>query len=168
VSDRDWFIDTYDAAIDESADDGAELEKARDTVAHEYADAVTAGVQPRHSMSLVDEGRELFDTFIGPERKRRKSSMRDQVAYLLDAFESGDDDGAYVDPILAHAYPLGDGRDKSLRYWTADDWTTATTERYRNAAKVTAAAADFDENTAARAIAAMRARGVLRVGDLFL
>jgi hypothetical protein len=169
MSDREWFVITYDAAVAETGDDGAALEKARDVVAHEYAEAVASGAQPRHVADLVEEGRELFDMFIGTERRRRKSSIRDQIAYLLDAFESGEEDGAYVDPILSLAYPLGehDGRDKILRFWTIEDWQGATTERYRKAAQATAAAAAFDTDTATRVVAAMAAKSARTVGDLF-
>jgi hypothetical protein len=165
MTDREWFIETYDAAVDETGDDGASLEKARDVVAHEYAEAVESGAQPRHAPDLVEEGRILFNEFIGAERKRRKESMREQVAYLLDAFES--EDGAYVDPILAQAYPLGDGTDKALRYWNADDWGGARTTRYRKAAEATKAADLFDRETVDPMLDAMRSRNARTTGDLF-
>lgn len=165
MTDKAWFIQKYDGVVADAGPEGAYLEKARDAVAQAYQDAIESGEILRWQAEIKDEGRALFDRLIKPVREHRKSSMRRDAKYLVDALNgqtvlSGDD------PVLHSAFPIGDGRDKTLRLWTLDDWRSATTERYRNVAAVTAAAREFDEY--ADAISrALLARDVDTTGDLF-
>lgn len=162
---KEWFVEAYDRHVSESGNYGSAVEKSRDATAHAYADAVEAGEQERYAPDLVSEGRALFDQFVKPERDRRKSSMRRSMEYLLDALNDGTILGV-DDPSLAMAFPLGDGRDKTLAHWTAEDWRAATTERFRNAAKVTEAASDFDEQ-AEKIVRFMQDRQAATVASLF-
>lgn len=165
MTDKSWFIEQFDAFVTSSNDDGAPLEKSRDAVAQAYVDGVESGELPRWQSELKDEGRALFDRLVKPVREQRKSSMRKDAEYLVDALNDATVLGE-SDPVLDQAFPLGDGRDKTLRYWTRDDWRAAATERYRNAAAVTEAARRFDE--AAELIAqALASRGVNTTGALF-
>ena len=162
---RDWLTSKFDAYVTDSGDDGSTVEKSRDAIAHAYSDAVETGDLGRWKSDLVTEGRALFDRFVKPVREQRKSAMRRDAEYLVDALNDETALGR-DDPALAQAFPLGDGRDKTLRFWTAEDWRTATTERYRNAAAVTEAARRFDE-AADLIVRALTGRGVNTTGDLF-
>lgn len=164
MSDRNWFVDHYDALGDD-VPEGAELEKLRDSVAHGYADGVESGDIARHHDDLVSEGRALFDRWVKPTREQRKSSLRRDAAYLGDCLAGGTILGT-DEPVLMQMFPLGDGRDKTLRNWSPEDWRNAARERFRNAADVTAAAADFDEH-AERMAKAIESARVVTTGDLF-
>lgn len=164
IIDKDWLIATYEDVVSQSGDEGMGNDDVRTEVARRYEAAVTGGELPPPDINLIDLGLMRFDKVIAKERRKRGVKLRDDIKFLADTLftaEAGD-----VDPILALAVPLGDGRDKTLRFWSADDWMAATTIRYRNAAKVTAAAAAFDE-TSQRIRSAMRARDVQRTEDLF-
>lgn len=165
MHEKHWFIERFDSYVAGEGGQGAVLEKSRDSVAHAYASAVEAGEIDRRQPELVEEGRELFDRFIKPVRSQRRQSMLATVEDLLDALADRTILGA-DDPILRMSFPLGDGRDKQLNAWTRDDWSGAITERYRNAASVTSAAADFDAATQ-HIIDAFRQQDVRITGDLF-
>lgn len=163
--DKEWFIEQFDRFVSAASNDGSEVEKSRDALAHAYSDAVESGQAERWRDDLTTEGRVLFDRFVKPAREQRKSSMRRSAQELVDAL-NGETILGVQDPRLDQAYPLGDGRDKTLRYWTAEDWRAATTERYRNAAAVTAAAKEFDE-AADQITRALISHGVNTTGELF-
>ncbi|GAB2906763.1 hypothetical protein GCM10027047_01230 [Rhodococcus aerolatus] len=164
MTDAQWFLDRYDEAVAESGSDGTEPHKVRDQVAQRYCDDVETGRITPVQDDLVTQGRNLFDRVVKPERDRRRSSMRRTMGDLLDAI-NGETILGTADPKLDQAFALGDGRDKSLRHWTVDDWQAATTERYRNAAQATASASTFDEG-AAQIVSAIRRSGVRTTGDL--
>jgi hypothetical protein len=98
-------------------------------------------------------------------RRSRRERMSRDLLYLLDAFTNSED-GAYIDPLLDLAYPIGtdDGRVKTLRHWTADDFLTSTQMAYRKAAEITASAREHDEAMTS-AVMSMRARGAARFGE---
>lgn len=97
-------------------------------------------------------------------RRLRRKRMAHDIDALLDVFTEADD-GAYVDPLLDLAYPIGteDGRVKTLRYWTAEDFDTSTRMAYRKAAEGTAAVRDHDDRMQ-RAVESMKLRGVTQFG----
>jgi hypothetical protein len=163
--DREWFIRTYDAFISEAGEDGVALEKSRDALATAYADAVESGAD-RWTPDLVSEGRALFNQFVAPERERRRTSVKKSWRSFLDAL-NGDTILGRDDPALAHAYPIGDGSDKKLFFWTPEDFQTAAMERFRNAAAATEAAAEFDREYSSVFITAMKRRSVPYFGALF-
>lgn len=165
MSDKQWFMESFDGYVAGEGDSGAVLDKSRDAVAHQYADGVESGVIDRPETDLVQEGRDRFDRFVVPLRERRKSQMKRSARELLEALSDGTILGL-DDPRLAQAFPTGDGRDKTLSLWTVGDWETARTERYRNAASVTSAARDFDLD-AQQFIDLINSRGVRTTGDLF-
>ncbi len=165
MTDKVWFIEQFDRFVTDNGDDGATVEKSRDAVAQAYVDGVESGQFARWASELKDEGRALFDRLVKPVREQRKSTMRRDAEYLADTL-AGETVLGEADPVLDQAFPLGDGRDKTLRFWTAEDWRTAVTERYRNAAAVTEAARRFDESADA-IVRAMTGRGVKTTGELF-
>lgn len=162
--DREWFIREYDRIVAEQSDQGMTVEKMRDALSHRYADAVERG-ESRYVDDIVDEGRALTNRFVSPVRDARRMSFRKNVGDIIDAL-NGDTILGRDDPRLDQAFPIGDGTDKTLRYWSADDWTDATTERYRNAASATASAAEFDELSQV-IVGALRSRNVRLTGELF-
>lgn len=93
---------------------------------------------------------------VTPDRDRRGNHFVKDAAHLLDKLSTLDD---LDDPVLRHAVPLGNGRDKVIGAWTVDDWNAATVERYRDAA-------EFDK-TAAGIMARMLDAGVATTGELF-
>lgn len=141
--DKQWFIEAYDEIVADEAE-GIGFSKARDQVAHAYANAVQSGDELADELSDVEIGRLLFDQNVRPERDHRKMSFRKHIEYLL-AWLDDPESTIVRPPELDLAMPVGNGVDKILGKWTVDDWRTATTERYRNASDVTAAARDFDD-----------------------
>lgn len=114
---------------------------------------------------LFAEAEALVVSVARQSRRSRRGRMAHDLDYILNAFaEEGD--GAYVDPMLDLAYPIGteDGQVKTLRYWTAEDFDTSTRMAYRKAAEVTASAREHDERMQA-AIRSMRLRGTERFGE---
>lgn len=148
-----------------------------DTTARQYPEGVKAeelrrAIVGQVAVMLSDVERDLFadaEQIIGQEQTKQRRSRRDRMGndltYVLDGFDAADD-GAYVDPILEQAFPVGteDGEVKTLRYWTAEDFDTSVRMAYRKAAEVTASAREHDESMT-RAIRSMRARGVSRFGE---
>ena len=163
VSEQPWLIDIYDEYV-ASQPLGASVEESREAVSRAYAEAVESGSMPRWEEDLETEGRNLFDRLVKPVREQRKSAMVKRFEWILDAIM----DGTLMeewDPILSRAYPLGDGRDKTLRLWSVEDLENAATERFRNAAAVKTAAEEFYRRI--KDIAdLMRARNVLKIDDL--
>lgn len=164
MADREWFIDAYDRIVEEAGDDGLDVGKAKDAVAQAYADAVETGEIDPVGRSPIEEGHLYAEKWINGTRTTRKAGLRRSMQEILDAL-SGETILGTEDPYLAQAFALGDGRDKTLRAWTEDDWQIAIVERYRNAAEVTAAAAEFDA-LARQIIDRLHARGVRTTGDL--
>lgn len=161
---REWFIRQFDEYIAGEVA-GSGVEKSRDGVAHAYNDAVEAGELKRQRSNLIDEGRELFNRYVLPAREARRNGIRTAAQPILDALND-DTILGLNDPVLSQAYPIGDGTDKTLRNWTVDDWTVSTNERYRNAARVTAAAKEYDEEVATPIIKALRRFERLTTGEL--
>lgn len=165
----DWFAEAYDRAIAAAGVDGLPLEKTRDTLANAYADAVESGDIERYQTDPFSEGKRLFDAYVSPVRDKRKRSMKKQCEYLVAALVGNPEEEANIDALLDVAFPVGraDGTDKALRYWSADDWATSRTERYRNAADAARAAQDYDIDVVEPVISAINRRGVRVTGDLF-
>lgn len=163
----EWVIGAYDKFVADHPDDGSPLEDSRDAIAAAYTKAVDSG-DTRWTLDLLAEGRLLFDRAVKPVRSGRRGSLVGDGKYLLSALNDETILGPN-DPQLGQAYPLGmkDGRDKTLRHWTQEDWQQASLARYRNAAEVTKAAQEFDVEVSAEFIKAMRARGVAMTGELF-
>lgn len=164
--DPTWFTAIYDEIVNEAGSDGLELEKSRDAVAHRYADAVESGEINRYSADLVTEGREIFNRTVTKTRQSRKTTMRksmDQILAVIEGTDFFDND----DPILEWSFPLGDddGRDKTLRYWTVDDWKTSWTVRFSRAAQASSAADEYYQR-AKQIVAAMERSSARMTGDL--
>lgn len=166
MTDHQWFREQYDAVVGEEPDEGATVEKSRDAVAHAYADAVEKDEQTRRKIDLVEEGRMWFDREVGPLRTSRRSSLKRDAEYIRDALTPGATMLGTDDPIFDQAYPLGNGSDKTLRYWTTADWMGSVQERTQKAKDATDAAEEFNE-VAKVIVTAMTERGVTQTGRLF-
>lgn len=164
--DKQWFFETYDRCVEDNGLDGTTLEKARVAVVNAYVDAVESGAEQRWQTDTADEAEMLFDRHIKPERNRRRTAMRKDWEHILSALADDTILGA-DDPILRTAYPVGTGMDKTLYYWTPQNFRDSTMERYRNAAAVTAAASEFDVEYAQRFISAMARHQAAYLGELF-
>ncbi len=162
--DEDWFIHTYDDVLGE-AGGALPVGKLRDEVAGRYADAVAAGQFHSVTITEFELGQLLYDMAVRPARSKRKKQFKRDLDWIVDSI-TNPDEGILIEPILSAGYPVGDGTDKALRYWLAEDFARARVERYRNASDVMAAARDFDE-AADRVIAQIERAGVITVGDLF-
>lgn len=93
---------------------------------------------------LDAEADRLIRQIIGSTRQRRTTALKRDLEWFLDSAmpETGD----YIDPLLDRAYGLGraDGSDKTLRYWTPEDFRFLVVTRYRVAAEQASAAKEFD------------------------
>lgn len=164
--DKQWFLETYDRYVEDNGLDGVTLEKARVAVVNACVEAVESGVEERWENSLALDAAREFNRHVKPERDRRRSAIRKDCEHILAAL-ADDTILGIDDPILRTAYPVGTGVDKTLFYWTREDFREATHERYRNAADVTAAAKEFDLEYAQRFITAMAHRQAAYLGELF-
>lgn len=165
MTDKQWFIDQYDTVVSKEPVAGSTVEKSRDAVAHAYADLVENDETKRRKFELVDEGRFLFDREVGGERERRRGSLKRDAEYICDALK-GDTILGTDDPVFAQAVKLGNGSDKTLRYWTAADWIGAIQERTDQAEDAKKAAREFS-TVATHIVSAMTERGVTQTGRLF-
>ena len=169
-NDKEWqayALSHWDEHVAANPGQGASLEESREAFIRAYVTAVTAG-DTRWQVDVETEGRNLFARSVDKTRKTRRANLARDGEHLLAALNDETILGN-ADPLLDQALPIGapDGRDKTLRFWTWEDWDTAKTERYRNAAETTAAAKDFDLKVASRFIAALRRPDVRRTEDLF-
>lgn len=160
-----WFIEQFDRYVAGQHDEAPSVDKSRDAVATAYAEGVRHGRIERRRLELETEGRELFDRLVMPERDHRRASFRVSARYLVDAITDQTVLGEQ-DPVLDQAYPIGDGTDKTLRYWNPEDWNTSRTIRYRQAAEHTRAAQEWDVQVVSPIVAAMRQCGARRTEDL--
>lgn len=134
--------------------------------AREIQDAISPDVVAL--LDLLDhdraaEAEAMIRRVANATRRSRRQNLRANVEYLVDAFT---EDGAYMDPLLDLAYPVGtaDGLTKTLRYWTEEDFHTSVRMTYRKAAEAAEAARRWDA-AAERAIEWMRGHGRERFGD---
>lgn len=160
-----WFISVYDEFVDGEGEEGATVEESRAEVARQYAEAVEQKRIARHTRDLTTEGRDLFDKFVKPARTRRRQSFRADIQFILDDL-AGKTILGRDHPIFSEAFPVGDGRDKTLGFWTADDWQDAINERNSNAVAVAAAAHEF-QIAARSVIARLQSTGASITSDLF-
>ena len=163
-----WAAKKYDKIVQRMGDNGGAQKEIRDKWVSEYEKAINTGALTRPTMSIRDEGAILYQELVTSGiRKQRKSAVIKEMEYLVAALNDETILGI-GDPRLDQAIMLGvnDGRDKTMRLWTADDWLRAANSRFENAAKVTAAAAQF--SILANEIAdAIKDRKVRNTGDLF-
>ncbi len=167
--DKQWIIDQFDFTVANGGLEGVRLADARQNVVTAIVDEITSGRMSISDIPLDQVGGMLFDSTVKPVRNQRKLELKNAGAWIVDVINRDTILGEF-DPILDRAYSLGkkDGTDKTLRFWTVDDWQGAVTERYRNAADVTSSAQDFDLNVASPIIEALRASNVVMTGDLVM
>lgn len=162
VNEKEWFIHAYDEIVGAEAD-GIDQDKLRDAMARDYLDARERGEV--ESSSDMDMARAKADHYLRPIRQGRRGSFRKDVEYLLDALNDETILGT-EEPRLQQAIPVGNGIDKRLAYWTAEDWATAVNARQKNVQAAAAAATDFTD-LATRVIGQMAQRGARFVIDMF-
>lgn len=145
TSHEQFVQDEYDRVVLEAGDDGMKPGEATELA----ADALAKAIRNEEIDAIgVDEYADAVAArTIGGLRSRRRSSLTKAAQIVADILAGvttlGEDD-----PLLTEAYPgSSEAIDKSLRFWTRDDWQTATMTRYRKAAEATAAAVTFDEIT---------------------
>ena len=164
MSDNLWFVNAYDEHVRE-AGAAVSVADARAAIARRYKRDVLARRIKRAKPSIEDEGRHLFDRWVMPKRSARTTNLRKNGQHLIDALRGNTILGR-DDPYLDMAYPLGNGQDKTLRYWTAEDWECSRIERHRVADAEKRSARDFDDEVASVFIAELRRTGVRFTGDL--
>lgn len=164
MTEEQWFIDAYDEVV-QSEPDGVELAKIKHEVGLRYEDAVESGEIERDAPALSAEGEDKFDKYIPPARRSRKAVFRRDLGNLLDAL-NGETVLGEDDPRLDQAFPIGDGRDKTLRYWSVDDFQNALSVRYAKAADSMDAADGFAK-IAREVIRQMSAHNARMFGRLF-
>lgn len=165
MTDKSMILSIYDERLAVEVD-GASYDKAVDMVAGDLADGIEAGRIQRPERTLMEECRDLVRATLRNARRARRNSMRKQLDWIVAALTGNPDEEADMSVVLGQAYMLGDGRDKTLRYWTVEDFVGATMTRYRKAAEATEAATEFDER-AQQVIAIMRERGASTLGLTF-
>ena len=166
TANADWFVAQYDRYVASEGAVGAKLEDSRSEVARCYALGLENGLIERESTDVTSEGRDLFDRHVGRTRDLRRTSFRKGVEYIVDALNGGTILGP-SDPIFSAAYPLGDGRDKTLGKWSQDDWRESARERNSNAVAAASAAHEY-EVLAGKVIRRMQATGVTTTAGLFV
>lgn len=117
---------------------------------------------------LDREARDLIEKVIIPERDRRSRSLKKDIEYVIDAASGDVERSAFVEPMLALAFPTGDARgvDKLLRNRRTEDLQEMAMGRYRQAANAMKEAREMDD-TAQQLVTLMRTHGAAVIGDLF-
>lgn len=122
---------------------------------------------------LVDEPRD-FDREttailrgIDRDREARSRAVKRDLEFILDYFIDPEQAALIPDSRMTLAVRLGerDGTDKTLRYWTAEDFIAMSQYRIERAKEATEAAEELSE-VVARVIARMRSAGVDHFGDV--
>lgn len=167
--DKQWIVEQFDFTVANGGLEGVRLADARQSVIAAIVDEIESGRMSVADIPLDQIGEMLFDSTVKPVRNHRKLELKNAGQRVVDVINRDTILGEF-DPILERAYSLGkkDGTDKTLRFWTVDDWQGAVTERYRNAADVTSSAKDFDMEVATPIIEALRANNVVMTGDLVM
>lgn len=162
MNENEWFEYAYDEIVGVERD-GIDQDKLRDALARDYLDAMDRGeIEPP---SAMDHARAKADQYMRPIRRKRKASFRKDIEYLLDAL-NGETILGSDDPRLQQAVPVGNGRDKRLAFWTAEDWMTAVNVRQQNVQRAAEAATELSE-LATAAIRAMSSRNAAMFGDMY-
>ena len=163
ANEEQWLWNTYDRIVASGDEATMKFGDARLAVINEVENALTSGeltISDHRTIATL-----LVDQEIKTGRKARRARLADEMEWIIAALADETVLGVN-DPLLAQAYPLGDGRDKILMFWSADDWRNASLIRYRKASEATGSAAIFDE-LAGQIIAAMQTRRANKVADLF-
>lgn len=110
----------------------------------------------------------IIATTLPPIRDGRTQVFRRELDYILDYLTNPDEGAVSVELILDYAFPLGtvDGQDKTLRFWTREDFMNASRTRFQQAAAATHAAAEFDR-TIQRILNLMDGSGAAVLDGLF-
>jgi len=161
--DEQWVVAAYDRVADEFAAEGASVKILRDETIHRVSAAIEAGEYTLPTKTVENQVADIFDRVVPKARRVRRSELRTQFRIILDILEGGTLLGD-EDPKLDQAFPLGNGEDKTLRYWTVVDVAMSINVRYEKAAEATSAATGFDADGTAL-IAELNRRGVRFIGD---
>ena len=102
----------------------------------------------KEDRDYIAEAHLRIDKVINGSRKVRRSHIKRNLEEILAA--SFPEDFDFIDPLLNMAFPLGDtaGLDKSLRFWTTEDFDALVFTALRSAVEITAAAAGLKETVA--------------------
>lgn len=157
------ILPKYDLAVKRAGLDGIKVADARAEVVDEVTRMLVAGeLDP---LGPTEQAEAIVDRSLVPGRKARRAALHSEVEYLLDALADGTILGR-DDPRLAQALPLGDGRDKTLALWAADDWQAALNVRRSKRDELTASVQIFEE-AVTTVITAMQTSGSATIADLF-
>lgn len=163
-ADKNWAMALYDRVIAEAGEAGLGLGDARKRYAQLYQKAIDNG-EIDLQKDPFSEGLMVFDSLVTKGRDSRRNSFKTHMEEVLSALREETLLG-HDDPVFRQAMMLGNGWDKILGMWSADDWRDSVIPRYRNAAAVAVAAEQFD--LLATDIADMMAiRGLRLVWDGF-
>ena len=158
--DKEYTLTVWNRLVAEHGADPVQLADSRAQFATEYQRDVMAGRVTRLERSLIAEGEALFDKHVRPERDRRakgKHGFAENIANSLLGNE---------DPHLDLAVPLGNGSDKTLRYWTREDWYDSIKVREKSAQDTVDAAAEH-KMYAMRVIESLAHSNAAYTGQLF-
>lgn len=120
--------------------------------------------QPNDDNHQIDVQRTIKDA-LDSTRHHRSNTLSATLETIISYVQAPDSPDEGAQEALTHAYPLGDGRDMTLAYWTVSDFLASLAVRYRNAVAAMEAAKQYDEQVSALA-QLMRARGATTLGDL--
>jgi hypothetical protein len=162
---ENWIQEKYEEIVSSAGEEGMPLEFIKQILAEQYADEVGANRIDEWKPSSVDMGILLFSKVIDPIRKKRRSTLLTTGEYIKDALEDKSILGLN-DPILCMAFPLGDKSDKTMGFWTSDNWIQAANVRFRNADQASETAKSFSI-VAQSVSASMENTGSRIVNELF-
>jgi len=151
---EDFIRDAYDRFVLDAGEDGIKTGEAAAHVAGLLAQAIRDG---HVTISEAEYAQKVTKQIITGIRTARRAGLV-ETALWVQSMLAGETILGSDDPVLKMAYPgSADSIDKSLVYWTEDDWNTATMTRYRKAAEATAAAVAFD-NVASAIVTMLKGR----------
>lgn len=156
-----FVVTQYDAAV-AGADGPIALEDTRAAIIPAVASYLEGA-----DRDYETEARMIVNSVLKSERSKRSNQLRRDLDYVLDYLANPEDAAFGIEAIVERAYALGTskGEDCTLAQWTGENFTNLVTERYRVAAKDTAAAVQLDE-TVQRVLDLMDARGAATFGEI--
>ncbi len=156
---EEFVRETYDEVVAIAGEDGVKLAEARERVEELTAEAIADGIieSPGLAAAVAD--------CIAAVDTRRRGDLSEAIQFAAAALEDETILGP-ADPVLSHAFSVGSGVRKALRYCDTDDLDGMVSARRQNMARIVAAFDEFGSSVDLLK-ATMRTRNARIVRDLF-
>lgn len=159
------LLTQYNRVVARSGVEGLTPNEARERALDAMERKIARGQMEPPTLSVRAQLAAKWDQVITSERRARRERIRHEVEEIANALT-----GQYglkdKRDLLGKAFPTGAGVDKSLKFWSMEDWMDSVVARQVNAEKAAHAARVHAEHVSV-ITGAMRSRNALLTGDLF-